>query len=210
MVAATALGLGQPLGPAQLLWINLVTDVLPGLALSREPPEPGGMERRPPDAHGAFLDRAAALRLTRQGAVLAAGPLAAYAWAGGRGGGGRAATMTCTAMVAGQMLHAAASRSHHPSTGARSPWLPAAVIGTLALQGAALAVPGLRRLLGFAPLGGPDLAVTAAAALAPALVNAGFPLFPSPYPRGGTANSALRPHVPKVSHPPFPPHGGSQ
>ena len=49
MIAATAAGVGEALSPMQLLWINLVSDVLPGLGLALEPPEPGVMEHAPRD-----------------------------------------------------------------------------------------------------------------------------------------------------------------
>ncbi len=47
MLGASLAGWPSPLLPIQLLWINLVTDGLPALALSLEPPEPGIMQRRP-------------------------------------------------------------------------------------------------------------------------------------------------------------------
>ena len=49
MLAGIASGMGQPMNSMQLLWINLVTDIFPGLALSMEPPEPGIMSRDPRD-----------------------------------------------------------------------------------------------------------------------------------------------------------------
>ena len=49
MFASLVLGLGQPLNPMQLLWINLITDIFPGLALSLEPADPDLMHRPPRD-----------------------------------------------------------------------------------------------------------------------------------------------------------------
>ncbi len=54
VLGAELLGLPAPLNPSQLLWINLVTDSLPALALGMEPEEPGVMER-PPRGRGERL-----------------------------------------------------------------------------------------------------------------------------------------------------------
>ncbi|MEQ1830775.1 MAG: HAD-IC family P-type ATPase, partial [Pirellula sp.] len=55
MLVASLLGWPAPLLPIQLLWINLVTDGLPALALSLEPPEPGVMNRPPRRARESIL-----------------------------------------------------------------------------------------------------------------------------------------------------------
>src|SRR5574341_1808662 len=47
MFTAIAAGLGQPLSAMQLLWINLISDIFPGLALALEPPEPDVLSRPP-------------------------------------------------------------------------------------------------------------------------------------------------------------------
>jgi Cation transport ATPase len=48
-LAGVVMGMGAPLTPMQLLWINLFTDVFPGLALALEPPEADVLERPPRD-----------------------------------------------------------------------------------------------------------------------------------------------------------------
>ena len=67
-----------PLVPVQLLWLNLVTDSLPALALGVEPVEPGVMGQQPRDAHKPLFDRAFSLRLAWQGVMVGALTLGAY------------------------------------------------------------------------------------------------------------------------------------
>ena len=57
---AMAAGLGEPLTPMQLLWINLVSDIFPGLALALEPPEPDVLLRPPRDPAEEILQAGAA------------------------------------------------------------------------------------------------------------------------------------------------------
>ena len=77
--AATLLGFGQmPLAPVQLLWLNLVTDSLPALALGVEPVEEGVMEADPRDASAGLFDRKFSLRLAWQGLMVGGLTLAAY------------------------------------------------------------------------------------------------------------------------------------
>ena len=52
-----AVGLGSPLTAAQLLWINLISDIFPGLALAMEAPEPDILERPPRDPAQADFHR---------------------------------------------------------------------------------------------------------------------------------------------------------
>jgi Ca2+-transporting ATPase len=57
MLVAPFLGMPLPLLPLQILWVNLVTDGLPGLALGIEPPEPDVMSRSPYDPKESFFGR---------------------------------------------------------------------------------------------------------------------------------------------------------
>lgn len=57
MLAAPLFGLPIPLTPLQILWINLVTDGLPGLALSQEPAERNVMKRPPRAPNESLFDR---------------------------------------------------------------------------------------------------------------------------------------------------------
>ncbi|MCR6630553.1 MAG: cation-transporting P-type ATPase [Magnetospirillum sp.] len=161
MLATTALGAAGGLTPLQLLWINLVTDVVPGLALAREPAQ--SSELRRPGQAGALLGTRAGKRVAVDAAIMAAGALGAFTWGGGQAGGLRASTLATTSLVTGQLLYAFSGRSEGRFSGGPNPALSLAVGATLALHGAALAVPGLRTVLRFASLGLADLAVGALA-----------------------------------------------
>ena len=76
---ATVLGFHQmPLAPVQLLWLNLVTDSLPALALGVEPVEEGMMEQGPRDTRASLFAGGFALRLAWQGAMVGLLTLTAY------------------------------------------------------------------------------------------------------------------------------------
>ncbi len=68
----------NPLVPVQLLWLNLVTDSLPALALGMEPVEPGVMDEPPRPAHQSLFDRRFSVRLAWQGAMVGLVTLGAY------------------------------------------------------------------------------------------------------------------------------------
>ncbi len=177
MFGSIAGGLGQPLSAMQLLWLNLITDIFPGLGLAVEPPEPDVLRRPPADPREPLLDRRDFSRMAVEGSLLTAGTLAAYAAALRRhGSGAPASTVAFTTLTTGQLLHALSCRSSQRSLfdarlGPMNPPLKLAVGGSLALQLAMPWLPGLRRLLGLAPLAGRDLLAVAAGAGLPLLAN---------------------------------------
>jgi Ca2+-transporting ATPase len=176
MFGAIGLGLGQPLNPMQLLWINLVTDIFPGLALALEPPEPDVLTQPPRDPKEPIVKPGDFKRLAFEAGTLSAGTLAAYGYGVARYGlGPQAGTLAFMTLTTAQLLHAISARSEHLGLFSReslppNPYLKAAVGGSLALQLATLA-PGLRGLLGLGPIGVVDAAVIAAGAVAPYLIN---------------------------------------
>ena len=181
MSASMTVGLGEPLNPMQLLWINLVSDIFPGLALALEPPEPDVLNRLPRNPHEPILSITDLKRITYEASMLTAGSMGAYGYGILRYGvGPQAGTMAFLSLVLGQLLHAISCRSERHSIydppAARTPlppnrYLQVALGGTFALQAAALTVPGLRSLLGIAPLGAADCLVVGGGALIPFLVN---------------------------------------
>ena len=175
--AAVSAGLGEPLSAMQLLWINLVSDIFPGLALALEPPEPDILVRPPRDPHEEILQSSNLKRMLRESAILSAGSLGAYGYGIVRyGQGPQASTMAFLSLTMGQLLHALGCRSQHRTIFNRdkSPpnrYLTGALLGTFALQGIALVFPPLRTLLNIAAIGPLDGLVVAGGAVLPLLAN---------------------------------------
>jgi len=177
MFTGVAAGLGQPLSAMQLLWINLISDIAPGLALALEPPEPDILSRPPRNPHEPIIKRSDFQRIAFESAVLSAGTLTAYAYGVMRYGiGMRAGSLAFISLTAAQLLHAKSCRSEHHTMFDRQPlsrnrYLSAALLGSFALQGLAMVVPGLRSLLGIGPIGILDGLVITGSAVVPLLVN---------------------------------------
>jgi Ca2+-transporting ATPase len=180
VLVATATGGGQALSPMQLLWINLISDVLPGLGLACDPPHRGAMERGPLPANEPILQREDFGRLALEAAMIAAGALAAGAFGALRHGNNsnEARTMCFVSLVLAQLLHALTCRkpmaggfSDMPARLPPNPILSGALMLTLAVQAAGLLFPGIRRLLGVVPLGALDITATLAGGVLPYLLN---------------------------------------
>src|SRR5690606_14407870 len=75
---AILVGLGRPLTPVQILWMNLATDGLPALALGVEPPEKDIMNRPPRDSKEGVFAGGVALKIIIQGVMMGILALSAY------------------------------------------------------------------------------------------------------------------------------------
>jgi Ca2+-transporting ATPase len=177
MFTAVAGGIGSPLNAMQLLWINIISDIFPGLALSLEPPEPDVLDRPPRDPSEPLIAGRDYRRMARESAVISGGALAAYGYGLARYGiGAGAGSVAFHSLTIGQLLHALSCRSEsHTVFDARplqpNRYLNAALGGSLALQGLTAFVPGVRRFLGLAPVGLLDLAVIGATSLGALFLN---------------------------------------
>jgi Ca2+-transporting ATPase len=166
---APFLGLPVPLLPIQILWINLVTDGLPGLALAVEPAEGNVMQRPPRPVREGVFARGLGIHVLWVGLFMAALALGAQAWFVDAGAEqGRWQTITFTMLCFVQLSHVLAVRSERESLftqGLRSnkPLLGAVAIA-IALQLAIIYVPALNRLFKTQPLGAAELALTVAGA----------------------------------------------
>jgi Ca2+-transporting ATPase len=181
MFTALSAGLGHPLNAMQLLWLNLISDIFPGLALALEPPEPEVLERPPRDPQASILQAKDFKRIGFESAVLSAGTLGAYGYGVWRyGPGAQAGTLAFMSLTSGQLLHALTSRSETHSLLTSdpgkaplppNPYLTFALLGSFVAQGLTLLVPGLRSLLGLAPISLVDGLVIGGSTLLPFIVN---------------------------------------
>ncbi len=159
---APFLGLPLPLLPIHILWMNLITDGLPGLALSAERGEADAMQRppRPPEegifAHGLWQ------HAVWVGLLMAGLALATQAWAI-RTGNAHWQTMTFTVLTLSQLAHVLAIRSERLPLWRigvfSNPLLLVAVVGTIGLQMLTLYVPAMTPIFRTVPLTGPELAL---------------------------------------------------
>ena len=143
--------------PAQILWLNLVTNGLQDVALAFEPGEPGLLERPPrPRAEG-IVSRLLWERTLVTGLVMAAGTLLMFRWGLETSGHlAQAQTVALTTMVLFQMFHVGNCRSERRSVLALSPWsnpfLFVATAAALLVHVAALYLPPTQYLLRVEPL----------------------------------------------------------
>ncbi len=161
-------GLGVPLLPLQLLWVNLLTDGLPALALGVDPVDPSLM-RRPPRHRGErLLRRPRLLLLSARGLLMGAAALSSLAVARFVWGEpwGHARAVMFTVLVTTHLLYAFVARlpTRRPNR-----WLLWAVAGGLVLQAAVLILPVARSVFHTAPLSGREWLLVAAAATIPIL-----------------------------------------
>ncbi len=87
-LGALALGAARPMSAIQYLWINLLSDVFPALALAVEPPDHDVMDRPPLDPHEPILTRARLAEIGGDAAILSAATLGVYGLAVARYGAG--------------------------------------------------------------------------------------------------------------------------
>jgi Ca2+-transporting ATPase len=177
MLAGIAMGWGEPLNPMQLLWINLVTDIFPGLALALEPAEPGIMQRPPRNPDEAIIEGRDLKRMAFESGVIGVGTLGAFLYGMRRYGlGMQASTLAFNTLVFNELVHSYSSRSPYRNVfGGQelppNPHLTKAILGMGGLQALVSLLPGARRLLGTSPLGLVDLLVIAAGVLVPLIIN---------------------------------------
>ena len=160
IAAAPALGLpGVPLIPLQILWMNLVTDGLPALALAVEPPDPDIMQRPPFSPQESIFDRGLGSYIIRIGIVFAILTILLMEFAYNNPNDTWRAhwkTIVFTTLCLAQLVHALAVRSDQrlliEMNFFSNPFLLGAVVVTALLQLALLYIPPISDFFDTDPL----------------------------------------------------------
>jgi P-type Ca2+ transporter type 2C len=161
MLVGPFVGLPLPLLPAQILWVNLMTHGLAGVALGAEPAEPDVMRQPPRSPAESVLGAGLWQRIVRIGVVIATITLGVGLW--GHATGRPWQSMVFLALGVTQLGVALGVRARAGT--AANPFLLVAVAVAFALQVAGLYLPPLRDLLGTHPLRLTDLAIACVPAI---------------------------------------------
>jgi P-type Ca2+ transporter type 2C len=174
LLVAGLAGLPLPLAPLQLLWLNMVTDTFPALALAMEPGDPDVMRRPPQDPQEAILSRSFLTHVLAFGGLITLSTLTAFVWSLGRAPD-RAPTMAFMTLALAQIAHLGNARSRGPvlrlERALANPYALAGAGLAVVLQLAAAAVDPLARILRVTPLDPVEWLVVLALASIPALAG---------------------------------------
>ncbi|MDO5523570.1 MAG: calcium-translocating P-type ATPase, PMCA-type [Bacteroidia bacterium] len=145
---ASIFNLGNPLTPIMILWINLVTDSLPALALSMDPAEKDVMTRRPRDPKKGFFTKGMMWRIFYQGMTIGLISLVAYLIGYNDGGSQLGQTMAFAVLAFSQLIHVRNLHSNKRSSFRTSlmsnKMLILAILASAALMLIVLFVPAVR------------------------------------------------------------------
>jgi len=174
---ATMASAPLPILPLQILFLNLVTDVFPALALGVGPGDPGIMRQRPRAADAPILERAHWTAIAAYGALITAATLAAFALALGWLAleGAAAVTVSFLTLALAQLWHVFNMRSAGSGLLANditgNAWVWIALLFCLLLLAAAVYVPSLAGVLGLVAPDARSWAVVLGCSLAPLILG---------------------------------------
>ncbi len=164
LLLAPFLGMPIPLLPIHILWINLVTDGLPGLALSLEPEEKNVMQRPPRAADESIFAHGMWQHMVWVGLLIAALSLFSLAWADSQGSANWQ-TMVFTTLTFSQLVHVLVIRSERDSVFTigffSNPILIITIVLTIALQLTVIYTPVLQTIFKTQPLTAIELGMCA-------------------------------------------------
>lgn len=163
------LGLAVPFAPVHLLFINLLTDSLPALAIGMEPADAGLLKNRPRDPREGILTRDFLIRLLTQGGLIAAAALGAYT-IGNAQSAALASTMAFATLTLARLFHGFNCRRRDSIVRLgllTNPYSLYAFGVGVALLAAVLFVPPLQTLFCVVPVSAAQMGMIAGLAFAP-------------------------------------------
>ncbi len=172
--AAMVLGWAAPLLPIHLLWVNLVTDSLPAIALGMEPTERDVMERMPRKNGGSLFDGGMGAQIVLEGIMI--GMLALLAFGMGhiyfdkQGEYAIGRTMAFAVLSLSQLIHAFNMRSEHSLSHLpifSNLWLMGALVVGIILQVSVIMIPFLAGIFKVVPLDSVQWLLVAGLSIAP-------------------------------------------
>lgn len=169
---ASIAGLPVPFVAVQLLFINLVTDSLPALAIGMEPGNPDILKRKPRDPKASLLDKPFVTQISTQGFLISLSVITAFL-TGLKDSPAIACTMAFSTLTFARLLHGFNCRSQHSifKIGFKNNWysLAAFALGT-ALLVLILFVPTLHGLFAVQPLSGQEVWLIVILAIIPTVL----------------------------------------
>lgn len=114
VVYASIVGLAAPFSAVHLLFINLLTDSLPAIAIGLEPAQDGLMKDKPRDAKKPILDKAFGLQVLFEGSIIAVVTMTAYYLGYQSGGQGAGMTMAFATLSLSRLVHGLNCRTDAP------------------------------------------------------------------------------------------------
>jgi P-type Ca2+ transporter type 2C len=173
LFVATLLGWAEPLLPIHILWVNLVTDSLPALALGMEPAEKDIMKQPPRDPKEGLFARGMGLRIVLQGTVIGAVTLAAYLY-GHQFSEETGRTMAFFTLSFSQLVHAYNARYERKSVVFNglfsNSYLNKAVLISTAIQLVVMVTPFTREIFDIVLLNASQIGVVALCSIIPLIV----------------------------------------
>ena len=181
LLIAAVFNLGSPFRPIHILWVNLVTDSLPALALSVDPAVKDIMNRKPHNSKKGFMTRGMVWRVMYQGVMIGAIPLTAFMIGKHEGGLILGQTMAFATLIFAQLMHVRNLHSNTRSSMSISPLknkpLIGAIIASAGMALLVLLIPPVREAFSLTELDGKHWLIVGLMSLIPIVVVEIFKLF---------------------------------
>ncbi|MDX9694416.1 MAG: calcium-translocating P-type ATPase, PMCA-type [Bacteroidales bacterium] len=181
LLITSVFNLGVPLLPIHILWVNLVTDSLPALALSIDPPVNDIMKRKPRNSNNGIMTRGMIWRVMYQGLMIGLIPLAAYLIGLRDGGPKLGQTMAFASLIFAQLIHVRNLHSNTKSSFAINPlnnlYLIGAIVISAAMALVVLLVPAISKIFSLTTMDSQHWIIVLTLSLIPIIIVELFKLF---------------------------------